>query len=98
MMEVSHAELEKYHYRAVKENVSYRLEGMMDVLREELSMSFPSLEPKELEPKEQQPNFPQIPPNHKLYRELQQTRGMVLYLQKKLNGHLDRKKRGQYID
>ena len=92
-MEVSHAELEKYHYRAVKENVNYRLEGMMDVLREELSMSFPSLEPKE-----QQPNFPQIPPNHKLYRELQQTRGMVLYLQKKLNEHLDRKKRGRYID
>lgn len=45
-MEKSHGELQAEHYEAVKTNPMYRLEGMMDVLREELMMNMPSLEPK----------------------------------------------------
>ena len=36
------------------------------------------------------------PPKHKLYDELQQAKGLVLYLQEKLNEHLDRKPRSKY--
>jgi len=34
-----HAELEKYHYRAVRENPLYVLDGMMDVEREWQAMN-----------------------------------------------------------
>lgn len=44
-----------------------------------------------LEPKESE-ILPRIPPEHKLYRELQQTKGLVLFLQGKLNEHLDKSK------
>jgi len=39
--ELSHAELEKYHYQEVKSNSLYVLDGMMDVWREEVMMSMP---------------------------------------------------------
>ena len=45
MNEKSHAEMEKYHYQALK-NPQYQLEGMMDVLREELMMSLPEPSPE----------------------------------------------------
>ncbi len=37
----SHAELEQYHYAAVRDSLEYRLEGMLDVLREEESFWWP---------------------------------------------------------
>ena len=40
MTEISHAELEKHHYQALK-NPQYQLEGMMDVLYEEMMMAMP---------------------------------------------------------
>ena len=36
----SHAELERYHYQALS-NPLYRMEGMMDVIREEVMMNMP---------------------------------------------------------
>lgn len=37
----SHAELEAEHYRAVRDNPEYRLDGMMDVRLEEMSYYLP---------------------------------------------------------
>ena len=39
-MEISHSELEKDHYQALK-NPAYQIEGMIDVLREEMMMNMP---------------------------------------------------------
>lgn len=41
MAEITRAEMQKEHYRAVRENGNYRLDGMLDVLREEVSMQLP---------------------------------------------------------
>ena len=38
--ELSHAELEKYHYQEVLKNPMYVLDGMMDILREELLSNY----------------------------------------------------------
>ena len=46
----------------------------------------------ELEEKRKEPTL-RIPPEHKLYRELQQLKGLTLHLQRKLNEHLDKKKK-----
>ncbi len=40
-MELSHAEMQKYHYQALREDPMYRMEFMMDVLREEMMMNMP---------------------------------------------------------
>ena len=45
-----------------------------------------------LEAKERQEILPIIPPEHRLYNELQQTKAKLNYLQNKLNEHLDKKK------
>ena len=42
MPEISHAELQKYHYEAVRDNPQYRMEGMMSVLYEEMMMAMPT--------------------------------------------------------
>lgn len=44
MVESTHAELEKYHYQEVKVNFLYVLDGMMDILREEIYMSHPIIQ------------------------------------------------------
>ena len=41
IMEVPHCKLEEPHYNAVKQSVHYCLEGLMDILREEIAMSMP---------------------------------------------------------
>ena len=41
MNEVPHSELEKWHYQAVRDNPQYQLEGMMNVLYEEMMMAMP---------------------------------------------------------
>ena len=46
MGELSHAELEQYHYRALS-NPLYQVEGLVDVLREEIMMNMPVFEIKE---------------------------------------------------
>lgn len=40
-MEISHAELEAEHYKAVRDNLEYRMIGQMEVMREELMMQMP---------------------------------------------------------
>ena len=40
-MEIPHCELQRYHYQAVKNNINYSLEGMMDCLQEEMSCYLP---------------------------------------------------------
>ena len=48
-MEISHCELERYHYEALKCR-EYQMEGMLDCFREEISMSMPYYYPKEETP------------------------------------------------
>lgn len=49
MREIPHAEMEKWHYQALK-NPRYQMEGMMDVMREEMSMTMPLLDREEPTP------------------------------------------------
>uniref|UniRef100_A0A6M3KWQ3 Uncharacterized protein n=1 Tax=viral metagenome TaxID=1070528 RepID=A0A6M3KWQ3_9ZZZZ len=83
----SHAELEKFHYQAVRDNPMYVLDGMASVIREELAMQMPSLLIKEEEVQLT------VPSEHKLYNELQQTKGLLLHLQRKLNELTAKRKR-----
>jgi hypothetical protein len=42
---VPHSELESSHYKAILQNQAYQMEGMMDVLREEMMMNMPCYPP-----------------------------------------------------
>ena len=90
MTEKSHAEMEQYHYQALS-HPEYQLEGTMSVMREEMFMAMPL---SYLQEKETVLSI--IPPEHRLYGELQQLKNKVLYLQEKFNLHLDKSKTNRY--
>lgn len=46
---------------------------------------------RELESMMLEETLPIIPPEHKLYNELQQTKGLLLKLQRDVNEHIDKK-------
>lgn len=54
MTEPSHAEMQQEHYRLVRESPNYRLEGIMDVMWEEMMMR----RPYRRQAKEVQPEHP----------------------------------------
>ena len=80
-MEQSHAEMQFEHYQAFK-NPQYRLDGMFDVLREEIMMAMPTnqfyiqrTEPIQTEPRE----FSSLE-----WEELQQIKGRLIHLENML--------------
>jgi len=97
MNELTHANLERFHYRAVRENPLYVLDGMMDVEREYQAMNtqqaFDSSELEgrisNLEAISAQPG--RIPRQY--HDSLQQLQGQVVFLQNALNAALDRGKK-----
>ena len=75
-MEQSHAEMQSEHYQALK-NPQYRLDGMFDVLREEIMMAIPSIEPVE------KVTSPQIEPTEFSSKEWDrlQLKGRLIHLE-----------------
>jgi hypothetical protein len=99
MAELTHADLERHHYQAVRDNPLYRLAGMMDVEMEWLAMNVPSesdlSELAELEDRvgnleEISAESRQIP--RRYYGQFQQIRGEVANLSNKV-AELSAKKR-----
>lgn len=43
----SHAELEQWHYKAVRNNPDYRIQGLLEAYREEMSAELPYYYPPE---------------------------------------------------
>lgn len=86
MIEKSHAELQKWHYQALS-NPMYLMEGRLDVLREEMMLNFsPIVEiPVKNETIEVVKNVS--------FEEVQQIRGQLQYLQRKLQELTTKKKR-----
>ena len=85
MKEISHAELEAPHYTAVRNNINYRLEGMFDVLQDELMMS--------------SPNFPDTPEVTNVPEKVTPYLLQRLNeLEGKLHKHIDKKKYTTYED
>ena len=84
MKELSHAELCSEHYQALK-NPMYRMEFMMDVMREELSMELPW----------HNPDFGDARATQIVYRirpvdkEIAQLKAKMMHLENKWNEHMD---------
>ena len=79
MGEQSHAQMQSEHYQALK-NPQYRLDGMIDVLREEIMLNMPTsytqkTEPIQIEPRE----F-----SSKEWAELNQIKGRLIHLEGKV--------------
>ena len=78
-MEQSHAEMQSEHYQALK-NPQYRLDGMFDVLREEIMMAMPPTERiLEEKPATQPREF-----SSEEWEELQQLKGRLIHLENML--------------
>ena len=95
LSELTHAEMQKWHYQAVKNNPFYRLEGMMDVFFENLSYQMPYHYPPE--PVEQK--LPPVPAWTSQQRDyVQQLKGQMLHLEKKVDtlSQEKRKQRSKY--
>jgi len=96
-MEQSHAEMQSEHYQALK-NPQYRLDGMFDVLWEELMMAMPATYTQRTEPIQIEPRkF-----SSEEWDRLQQLEGRLIHLEKKVTElllrNLKSKKRGRYLD
>jgi hypothetical protein len=83
MRSLTHGELEKHHYQALKENPLYREEFQHDILREELMMAMPIV------PETATPAPVTIPEkpywlSHKQWDEINQLKGMLVHLQNKV--------------
>lgn len=89
-MQKSHAELQKYHYEAVRDNLEYRILGQMDVMREQIGLEMPRV------PIEETKMDVITPEPTAQVNNIIQLRGQVLYLQNKINAHLDRSKKKIY--
>lgn len=97
-MEVSHGELQKYHYQAIRDNPMYRLEWQIEELR--IQQEPPWYQPEEtleerlskLEERmgEYISSHP-LPPE--LRSQLQQLKGRFIHLQNKYNEHMDKPKK-----
>ena len=74
------SELGTNHYRAVRENPLYVMEGMMDVLREELAMNTPTCDLPEIR------EVTQEPWERKQWYIVNQLRGEMANLKRKLIG------------
>lgn len=89
MAEMSFAELQQHHYRAVRENPEYRLVGMLEVEREEVLAMIPGS--PDLEAIEDRLNDLEamvaergrVPRQY--YDQLEQIRGEVVFLRNKVN-------------
>ena len=78
-MEQSHAEMQSEHYQALK-NPQYRIDGMFDVLREEIMMAMPPTERILVEEPITQPReF-----SSEEWEELQQIKGRLIHLENML--------------
>ncbi len=89
-MIIPHAELQKYHYQAVRDNPEYRLQGLVDVMCEEISFNMPlysTMPIPELQKDEIAPNYKHI------LRRLDKLQAEFLYLQNKLNEPRDKKRK-----
>lgn len=84
-----HAELQKYHYQALK-NPAYQLEGMADVLREEMMMNIPVRQPEQVSPPAT--NTEAQPWSASQWDKVQQLQGRILHLQGEVNRLLAVKK------
>lgn len=88
MPEMTHAELQRHHYAAVRDNPQYRQAGMMDVEREWLEMNVPpeadwsELHDRlnDLEAMAAEPG--RIP--RRYYEQFQQIRGEIAFLRNKI--------------
>jgi hypothetical protein len=94
--DLTHADLERYHYEAVRNNPQYRLAGMLDVEMEWLAMNMPpQFDASDIE--DRLSNLEEISAQSggipRAYQEsLTQLQGQVVFLQNKLNAALDRGK------
>jgi hypothetical protein len=91
-IEKSHAELESFHYAAIRDNPTYRLECQMDVLREELSMSMPYNRPEPEQPQERHIWYHHM--NHHdntMSRRLESLENRFKALQEKQNKYFEEK-------
>ena len=79
MGEQTHAKMQSEHYQALK-NPQYRLDGMFDVLREEIMMAMPPIEriPEE-KPVTQPREF-----SSEEWDELQELKGRLIHLENML--------------
>lgn len=94
--EITHAYLERHHYRAVQENQFYALMGMLDVEKELEGMNSP-LAPDLSEVEDRIGNLEAISAQpgkipRQYHNSLQQLQGQVVFLQNALNAALDRGK------
>ena len=86
-MKKSHAELERYHYEAVRDNLEYRMTGQIEIMREEILMHIPRAPIEETEQ-----NI--VPPEPIiLIDSITQLQGQILYLRHKLEQHIATPKR-----
>ncbi len=81
MDEIGHAGLEQYHYKAIRDNPRYALEGLQDVLYEEMMMAMP------LSPIGETIIERSVYTNVSLER-YNQLQGLVIYLKNKLEEHV----------
>ena len=93
MMEIEHCDLEKWHYQALK-NPLYVLDGMADVIREDLMMNAPESS------NGRKPVFGTggegSSPSSGTRDDVEQLRRMLLYLQSKVMELRVSKKKGSY--
>ena len=97
--EKSHAYLEQWHYKAVATNPLYRLEGMMDVLREDLSMSLSYREEIPIEKPDKTYTVEHIHsyvPSLKLTERIKQLEDDIDGLKKGYHTHRDKKRKYKY--
>lgn len=84
-MELTHAELEHYHYEALKTNPLYAMQCQQEFYLEEIQLDAPCIEPIHLEVAQ----APEPRWTHGQWDKVRQLEAKVLYLESKLNTHLD---------
>jgi len=77
--------LERYHHQAIRDNPEYRAQFNADVLREEMMMAMPIVQPRVEEPALEPPMEWQ----RRQWGYVQQLRAQVNYLNSKLAEHIE---------